>query len=144
MKCPYCSSSKTKVIDKRATNDNSNWRRRECTDCNRRFTTYENVEPITLMVVKKKGGKQVFDKNKIVESVIKSRSKKNLPMERIESIVDDIEREILARNCEEIKSNEIGELVLKHLKPVDPVAYIRFASVFRQFDDISTFENEIK
>lgn len=143
MNCPYCSSSKLKVIDKRASVDNSNWRRRECENCNKRFTTYENVEPIKLMVVKKDNSKVFFDKNKIVKSIIKARSKKKLRSEQIEKIVDEIERKILSTDKKEVSTRDIGELVLENLKIIDPVAYLRFASVFRQVKDVEGFRREM-
>jgi len=144
MHCPYCSSESTKVIDKRTVSSTTNWRRRECLDCSKRFTTYESVEPIKLKVIKKGGQLQDFDKNKIVNSIIKARSKKTLPIEKIEEIADSIENEVTAKNNQSIASKEIGELILKHLKIVDPIAYIRFASVFKEYSDISNFENDIK
>ena len=104
LKCPYCSSSETKVIDKRASADNSNWRRRECSNCNKRFTTYENIEPIKLKVIKKNGSVKSFDKNRIVKSIIQARSKKKLSMNQIEAIVDDIERKLLTENKEKVST----------------------------------------
>ncbi len=144
MHCPYCSSNSTKVIDKRAFSETTNWRRRECLNCQKRFTTYENVEPIKIKVIKSTGQFQDFDKNKIVGAIIKSRSKKTLPIEKIEEIADSIEAEILSKNVFEIPSKNIGEMILSRLKVADPVAYIRFASVFRGYTDVSSFENDIK
>lgn len=144
MKCPFCSSKKTKVVDKRSVQGNSmNWRRRECLNCERRFTTYESFDAAKLFVVKKNGSKSPFDKNKIVESIIKSRGKKRLTLERIEGVVDDIERTLLAKNVEDVSSKEVGALVLEHLKRVDPVAYIRYASVFKEFETVDSFEKEL-
>ncbi|MDD4353627.1 MAG: transcriptional regulator NrdR, partial [Candidatus Nanoarchaeia archaeon] len=144
MHCPYCSSELTKVIDKRTVSDTTNWRRRECLTCTKRFTTYESVEPIKIKVLKKNGQLQDFDKNKIVNAIIKSRSKKTLPIEKIEEIADSIENELLSKNSFNITSKEVGELILKNLKTADPIAYIRFASVFKGYTDVSHFEDDIK
>ncbi|MDD5499509.1 MAG: transcriptional regulator NrdR, partial [Candidatus Nanoarchaeia archaeon] len=144
MHCPYCSSESIKVVDKRTVSSTTNWRRRECLSCFKRFTTYESVEPIKIKLLKKNGQMQDFDKNKIVTSIIKARSKKTLPIEKIEEIADSIENELLSRKDFEISSKDVGELILKHLKISDPVAYIRFASVFKEYSDISNFESEVK
>jgi ribonucleoside-triphosphate reductase (formate) len=144
MHCPYCLSESIKVIDKRPVSGTTNWRRRECLNCTKRFTTYESVEPIKIKVLKKNGQSQNFDKNKIVNAIIKSRSKKTLPIEKIEQIADSIERELLSKNSFNIISKDIGELILKQLKIADPIAYIRFASVFKEYTDVSNFETDIK
>jgi ribonucleoside-triphosphate reductase len=144
MHCPYCSSELTKVIDKRTVSSTTNWRRRECLTCNKRFTTYESVEPIKIKVLKKSGETQDFDKNKIVAAIIKSRSKKTLPIEKIEEIADSIENELITKNIFAVTSKDVGEMILKQLKTADPIAYIRFASVFREYTDVTNFENDIK
>lgn len=143
LNCPYCSSQETRVVDKRSVDEKKNWRRRECSNCGKRFTTYENLKPIKLKVVKRNGSTVDFNKNKIVKSVIKARSKKKLSNDEIEDLVDEIEKELLKKEEKKVTSLEIGELVLKHLKKVDPVAYVRFASVFREFDSINGFEKEL-
>ncbi|VVB74479.1 Transcriptional repressor NrdR [Candidatus Tiddalikarchaeum anstoanum] len=144
MKCPYCSSNKSKVVDKRAVSgENVNWRRRECLTCKQRFTTYESVEAVKLNVAKKDGSLQAFDKNKIAEGIIRASGKHKIPMERVEYIVDDIERKLLSKGAENVTSKEIGELVLEYLKKEDPVSYVRFASVFRQYDSVEAFEREL-
>ncbi|MDD4202127.1 MAG: transcriptional regulator NrdR [Candidatus Omnitrophica bacterium] len=145
MKCPFCGSNNDKVIDSRSSNaGQSVRRRRECVDCEKRFTTYEYVEEIPLMVVKKDGRRESFERKKLIAGLIKACEKRPIPIETIEDLVDKIERQ-LQRNFEkEVDSNKIGELVMKYLFEIDEIAYVRFASVYRQFRDVSQFMKELK
>lgn len=145
MKCPYCSYGETKVIDSRPTEDNSSIRRRrECLKCQRRFTTYEKVEDIPVFVIKKDGTREPFNKRKILNGLIKACEKRPVSILKIENIADDIEKQIYNSMEQEVKSSLIGELVMKTLKETDEVAYVRFASVYRQFKDISSFMTELQ
>ena len=145
VKCPYCGSRGTRVVDKRDSEDNAvTRRRRECQSCNGRFTTYERAEIGALMVVKKDGRRQEFDRVKLRSSLQKACTKRPISSEMIERIIDQIEADIRARDSLEISSSAIGDLVVERLKDLDQVAYIRFASVYRAFADISSFEDELK
>ncbi|RLJ10035.1 MAG: hypothetical protein DRP15_01440, partial [Candidatus Aenigmatarchaeota archaeon] len=145
MKCPYCSSENTRVIDKRETGDMSiTRRRRECLNCGKRFTTYERIESVDLVVVKKDGRREPFDRQKLQRGITKACEKRPISTETIEDIVNEIESELRRLNLPEVESRLIGELVMKKLKEVDKVAYIRFASVYKEFRDIESFENELK
>ena len=145
MRCPYCKELDSRVIDSRAADDgNSIRRRRECTSCGRRFTTYEVVEKMPLMVIKNDGRRVVFDKNKILNGLIRSCEKRNIPTEQVVALADEIERELRNTMEREIKTKAIGELVMEKLKNFDEVAYIRFASVYRKFADISMFKEELE
>ena len=145
MKCPYCDNVDTKVIDSRPTEEgHAIRRRRECDQCGRRFTTYEKVEETILMVVKKDGRREAFDRNKILNGIIKACEKRPVSMAQMESIVDEIEKTISNSMKKEVESCNIGELIMNLLKTVDEVAYVRFASVYRQFADVSTFIKEIE
>ncbi|SHJ56868.1 transcriptional regulator NrdR [Tepidibacter formicigenes] len=145
MKCPYCNFSQSKVIDSRPTDEGSSIRRRrECESCKKRFTTYEKVEDITLMVIKKDGNRERFDRSKIINGIIKSCEKRPVSIDVIENIVTDIENSINRSMVREIDSNKIGELVMEKLKEIDEVAYVRFASVYRHFKDINTFLQELE
>lgn len=144
MKCPYCSSEDTKVIDKRPSDDRTFRRRRECEKCEKRFTTYERIEIVPLTVIKRDGRREDFDKNKIRIGIMKACEKRPINQEKIEKIVDEIENELLNMDTTEIKSKVIGDLVMNSLKNVDEVAYIRFASVYKKFRDIESFEKELK
>jgi len=145
MKCPYCENSDTKVIDSRPTEDgHAIRRRRECDKCNRRFTTYEKIEEMILMVVKKDGSREAFDRSKIMNGIIKACEKRPVAMADIERIVDEIERGLNNMMEKEIKSSFIGELIMEQLQQLDEVAYVRFASVYRQFTDVNTFVAEIE
>ena len=145
MKCPYCGSRKDKVIDSRSSNAGRNVRRRrECLKCERRFTTYEYIEEIPLMVVKKDGRREPFDRKKLLAGIIKACEKRPISIEKQESLVDKIEKQIQRRFAKEVDSKEIGELVMKHLYELDEIAYVRFASVYRQFRDVSQFMKELK
>lgn len=145
MKCMYCGSLDSKVIDSRLSEDGTSIRRRrECTSCGKRFTTYETVEQTPIMVIKKSGNRQLFDPNKIRMGLLKACEKRPVPMVEIERMVSDIEKRVHNSLEQEITSNQIGEYVMDALKEVDEVAYVRFASVHRQFKDINTLLSEIE
>lgn len=145
MKCRYCLGTDSKVVDSRPTEDGTAIRRRrECINCGRRFTTYEKIEEIPIMVIKKDGTRQAFDGDKIRAGVRKACEKRPVSATDIDKLVDDVEREIFNSLEQEIKSQYIGELVMQRLKDLDEVAYVRFASVYRQFKDINTFMAELK
>ncbi|MBC8388208.1 MAG: transcriptional regulator NrdR [Candidatus Hydromicrobium sp.] len=144
MKCPYCSNPDTRVIDSRLTDSNDSVRRRRmCEKCSKRFTTYERLENQPIAVIKKDNTRQPFDRNKILSGLIRACIKRNISTEVLNKIVDDIENEISNMPSNEIQSKEIGNLVLKRLKNLDKVAYIRFASVYKQFDSIKQFTKEL-
>ncbi len=145
MKCPTCHYKETKVIDSRLNSDGSSIRRRrECLKCEKRFTTYEYVEQVPLMVVKKDGRRQPFDRTKIVSGLVKACEKRPVSIDRIESIVSDVERAIQRQYDREVQANVIGEMIMERLAAVDEVAYVRFASVYRQFRDVNQFMSELK
>ncbi len=144
MLCPYCASEELKVIDKRESDEKSVRRRRECLKCEKRFTTYERIESADLIVVKKEGRRERFDRNKLKGGILKACEKRPITNETIEKIVDEIETELRNEDQVEIPSKKIGGLVMKKLKRTDKVAYIRFASVYREFADLESFENELK
>jgi transcriptional regulator nrdR len=144
MKCPFCQAQDTKVIDSRPADDNSSIkRRRQCESCNKRFTTYEKLETIPLMVIKKDESRENFDRSKIEAGIIQSCHKRPVSTAEIKKTVDDIENQIYAMEVSEIPTKAIGELVMERLKELDEVAYVRFASVYREFKDVSTFMDEI-
>lgn len=144
MKCPYCGYQESKVVDSRHADDSTSIRRRrECLSCQKRFTTYETVESLPIIVVKRDGTRQAFDRNKVLNGMLRACEKRPVPLTRMEEAVDDIEQ-ILQNSLErEIRSEEIGELVMERLKSMDEVAYVRFASVYRQFKDINSFMAEL-
>lgn len=145
MKCPFCYVPESKVIDTRASeNGMSIKRRRECISCGRKFTTYERVEDIVLMVVKKDGTRQPFDRRKLTNGIVRACEKRPITMEQIDKTVSDIELKVYNKINKEITTYEIGELVMDSLKELDDVAYVRFASVYRQFKDVNTFMDELK
>ncbi len=145
MRCPYCNYIESKVVDSRPTDEGQAIRRRrECIDCGRRFTTYEKVEEIPIIVVKKDGNRQVYNRNKLLNGIIKSCEKRPVSMNEIENIVDDIEKKLSNSLEKEITSREIGEMVMNRLKGIDEVSYVRFASVYRQFKDVNSFMDELK
>ena len=145
MRCPYCKQLDSRVIDSRGADDgNSIRRRRECTACGRRFTTYEVVEKMPLIVIKNDGRRVVFDHDKLLNGLIRSCDKRNIPTERIVSLADEIERELRNTMDREVTTKAIGELVMEKLRNFDEVAYIRFASVYRKFADISMFKEELE
>ena len=144
MKCPFCSNPDTRVIDSRLTDSNDSVRRRRmCEKCGKRFTTYERLENQPIAVIKKDNTRQPFDRNKILSGLIRACIKRNISTEVLNKIVDDIENEISNMSSNEIQSKEIGNLVLKRLKNLDKVAYIRFASVYKQFKTIRQFTREL-
>ncbi len=145
MKCPYCGKDNTRVVDSRPVDDNSAIRRRRlCDSCGKRFTSYEKVEMIPLMVVKKDLNREPFSRSKIEGGVVRACHKRPISAGQIKELVDSVEAEIYNRGEREVTSSEIGELVMKKLKDLDPVAYVRFASVYREFKDVNTFMTEIK
>jgi len=145
MKCPFCGNVEDKVVDSRiASEGESIRRRRECLKCQRRFTTYESIEKSTLMVIKKDGRREPFDRNKILSGLLRACEKRPVSMETVEEVVDSIERTLQKNYDKEVVSSDIGELVMKHLHDIDEVAYVRFASVYRQFKDINQFLGELK
>ena len=144
MKCPFCTHPESKVVDSRPADEgNSIRRRRECLDCHKRFTTYETVESLPLVVIKRDGRRQAFDKEKLLSSMLKACEKRSVPMSTLEQLADEIEQSLQNEMEREIPSTEIGELVMDQLKDVDEVSYVRFASVYRQFKDIGTFMAEL-
>ncbi len=145
MKCPFCENPDTKVIDSRHTEEGyAIRRRRECGNCNKRFTTYEKVEEMMLMVIKKDGRREAFDRNKIINGIIKACEKRPVSMSDIEQVTNEIERGLNNMMEKEVESTFIGELIMEQLKKLDEVAYVRFASVYRQFTDVNTFVAEIE
>lgn len=145
MKCPSCQYKETKVIDSRLNTDaTSIRRRRECLKCQKRFTTYEYVEQVPLMVVKKDGRRQPFDRNRIITGLVKACEKRPVSIDRIEEVTNDIERTIQREYDREVRSKDIGELIMEKLANLDEVAYVRFASVYRQFRDVNQFMTELK
>ena len=145
MKCPYCYVPESKVIDSRpADNGMSIKRRRECVSCGRKFTTYEKVEDIPLRVIKKDASRQSFDKSKIMNGVTRACEKRPVTSEQIEKLVNEIEAQVYNTSNKEITTLEIGEMVMEGLKELDDVAYVRFASVYRQFKDVNTFIDELQ
>ncbi len=145
MKCPFCGFIEDKVIDSRSSNeDKSVRRRRECMKCKRRFTTYEYIEEIPLMVIKKDGRREAFDRNKIISGILKACEKRPVSMEKVEAVVDKVEKELQKSFDKEVKAQVVGELVMDYLHKLDEVAYVRFASVYRQFKDINQFMKELK
>ena len=145
MKCPFCSSENTRVIDSRPADDNNSIRRRRlCDDCGKRFTTYEKVETIPLIVIKKDNIREQYDRSKIEAGVLRACHKRPIPVNDINALIDKVELEIFNREEKEISSTIIGELIMNKLKDLDSVAYVRFASVYREFKDVNTFMNELK
>ncbi len=145
MKCPFCENSDSRVIDSRPTEEgHAIRRRRECDKCGKRFTTYEKVEEMSFMVIKKDGRREAFDRSKVLNGILKACEKRPVPMASIERIVNDIERGLNNMMEKEIESKVIGEVIMEHLRELDEVAYVRFASVYRQFTDVNTFVAEIE
>lgn len=144
MKCPYCGKENTRVIDSRPTDDSSIRRRRQCDECGKRFTTYEKVETLPLIVVKKDNNREPYDREKIVAGIVRSCHKRPISMTQINDMVDDIEGQIFNMGEKEIPTTTIGSIVMDKLKDLDEVAYVRFAFVYREFKDVNTFMDEIK
>ena len=144
MKCPFCGNVKDRVIDSRTSKDNSIRRRRECLKCGKRFTSYERVENIVPMVIKKDGRRELFDRSKILNGLKKACEKRPVSIETLEGITDSIEKKLIERGVKEVSSTWIGEEVMSSLRELDKVAYVRFASVYRQFKDLTELMNEVK
>ena len=145
MKCPFCSHENTRVIDSRPAEDNNSIRRRRvCDECGKRFTTYEKIETIPLIIIKKDNNREAYDRAKIEAGVLRACHKRPVSAQQITTVVDEVENEIFNRDEREIPSGTIGELVMNKLKDLDAVAYVRFASVYREFKDVNTFMDELK
>ncbi|MBQ4474243.1 MAG: transcriptional repressor NrdR [Lachnospiraceae bacterium] len=145
MKCPFCGEENTRVIDSRPSDDNNSIRRRrQCDSCRKRFTTYEKVETIPLIVVKKDNNREPYDRQKIEAGILRSCHKRPISVDQIRQTTDEIENEIFRMEEKEIPSSVIGEIVMEKLRKLDPVAYVRFASVYREFKDVNTFMDELK
>ncbi len=145
MKCPFCSGEESKVVDSRSTDDNvAIRRRRECLRCNKRYTTYEKIEDIPVLVIKRDLNREFFNRDKIIRGLVIACQKRPVSRAIIENITNDIEKSLNNKMITEISSEDIGEMVLEKLKTIDEVAYVRFASVYRQFEDINTFMDEIR
>lgn len=145
MKCPYCNADDTKVIDSRPADDNSSIRRRrQCDKCKKRFTTYEKVEAIPMVVIKKDQTREPYDRSKIAQGVFRSCHKRPISVEQLNSLVDSVEADVFNSEVREVPSSYIGELVMKRLENLDAVAYVRFASIYREFKDVDTFMQELK
>ena len=145
MKCPFCNYNDTKVIDSRGQEDNSVIRRRRlCESCGKRFTTYERIDMIPITVIKNDGTREIFDKTKIINGAMKSCNKRPVTAQQIQELADDIENTLMGLGEREVESKQIGNMVMDRLKEVDEVAYVRFASVYRQFKDINTFIDELE
>ena len=144
MRCPFCFNEDTQVIDSRETEDQAAVRRRrECSKCEKRFTTYERIELQDLMVIKKDGSRQAFDRNKLIAGIRRACEKRPIPTEKIERAVDEIERDLRGMASTEVQSKLVGDMVMKKLREIDPVAYIRFASVYKSFKNLGAFEREM-
>ena len=145
MKCPYCGNPDTRVVDSRPVDDNASIRRRRvCDDCGKRFTSYERVETVPLVVIKKDKTREIFDRSKIESGVIRACHKRPVSAQQIRELVDSVESEVASRGDREIPSTEIGEMVMSRIKNLDPVAYVRFPSVYHEFKDVETFMDELK
>ena len=145
MKCPFCSYRDSRVIDSRAVEDGTSIRRRrECPDCGRRFTTYEKYEETPLVVSKKDGRRELFDAKKLLGGLLKAFEKRPVPYEKVQEIADSVERELRMNGESEVESSRIGERVMQHLEETDQIAYVRFASVSRQFADVKNFMQELE
>ena len=144
MKCPFCGDQDSKVVDSRHSDDGlSIRRRRECMNCQRRFTTYEYVETLPIIVVKRDGSRQAFDRNKILNGMVRACEKRQVPFATLEKVTTEIEQNIQNSLEREVTADKIGEMVMERLKPLDEVAYIRFASVYRRFQDVNSFMQEV-
>ena len=145
MKCPFCNQDSTRVVDSRPADDNYSIRRRRlCDECGKRFTTYEKVETLPLIVIKKDRTREEYDRSKIEAGVLRACYKRPIPIQKINDLIDSVETEIFNREEREIESKEIGEMVMDRLKDLEAVAYVRFASVYREFKDVNTFMDELK
>lgn len=145
MRCPFCGYIESRVLDSRPSEEGAAIRRRrECGQCGRRFTTYEKVDEIPIIVVKKESKREVFDRNKVLGGVIKACEKRSIPLAEMERVVDDIEKDLRNKMEVEVSSHDIGEMVMTKLRELDEVAYVRFASVYRQFKDVNNFVQELE
>lgn len=145
MKCPFCGNGDTRVIDSRPAEDNNSIRRRRvCDECGKRFTTYEKVETIPLIIIKKDKNREAYDRAKLESGILRACHKRPVTAQQISNLVDEVETEIYSLEEKEIESRVIGEIVMNKIKDVDPVAYVRFASVYREFKDVNTFMDELK
>ena len=145
MKCPFCGSENTKVIDSRPVEEGGSIRRRRlCGNCSKRFTTYEKIETIPLNIIKKDKGREMYDRSKLESGILRACYKRPVSTANIQRMIDQIETELYNQEEKEISSKEVGEIVMRHLKEVDGVAYVRFASVYREFKDVDTFMDELK
>jgi len=144
MKCPYCGSVETKVLDKRDINNSEiTRRRRECSSCNKRFTTYERVEAFNVLIIKKDGRREQYSRDKLKKGVLIACQKRNVSMDRIGKLLDKVESKIMSNDKREIEAKKVGLWVMKELKKLDKIAYIRFASVYREFEDVTRFKEEL-
>lgn len=144
MKCPFCGYADTKVIDSRPTDDDARIRRRrECLSCENRFTTYEIIETVPIVVVKKDKSREAFDRQKVLNGMVRACEKRHVPLDELEKAVDEIEQTLQNSLEKEVSSLQIGELAMDQLRKIDEVAYVRFASVYRQFEDVNTFMDEL-
>lgn len=143
MKCIYCDQSETRVLDSRETEDMTR-RRRECMNCDKRFTTYERPEPLQIYIIKKDNSRQLFDREKLKKGVVRACEKRPIPIEKIDNVLNKIEAKLRKINTNEIQSKHLGQEVARHLKQLDKVAYIRFASVYQEFEEINDFKKEIQ
>lgn len=145
MRCPYCNNTEAKVVDSRSSKDgDAIRRRRECLTCGRRYTTYERIEEVAQMVIKKDGSRETFDRWKIKAGILKAIEKRPVSLDQVEALIDDVERKLFGSSEHEVSTESIGEEVMDKLKSVDGVAYVRFASVYRQFKDLNEFMSELK
>lgn len=145
MRCPFCGSGETRVIDSRPTDENNSIRRRrECAGCQNRFTTYETVEDVPILVIKKNGTRQVYDRNKVLNSMLKACEGRQISASSMDKIADKVEKSLNMSMKREVESSEIGQIVMDSLKELDEVAYVRFASVYRNFKDVSSFMEELQ
>lgn len=143
MRCPFCNEEDTKVIDSRPA-ENAIRRRRQCEKCGKRFTTYEKVETIPMMIIKKDNSREAYDRSKVEAGILRACHKRPISIDVINSMVDDIENQILGKDRKEVPSHEVGEMIMDRLRDLDDVAYVRFASVYRDFKDVETFLREIE
>ncbi len=145
MRCPYCNNTDAKVVDSRSSKDgDAIRRRRECLSCARRYTTYERIEEVAQMVIKKGGNRETFDRWKLKAGILKAIEKRPVSLEQVEMLIDEVERKLFGSSEHEVSTIEIGEAVMDKLKTIDEVAYVRFASVYRQFKDLNEFMTELK
>lgn len=145
MKCPFCGNADTRVVDSRPVDDNTSIRRRRvCDVCSKRFTSYERIETVPLVVIKKDKNREIFDRSKLEGGVLRACHKRPISAQKIHDLCESVETEIYNRGDREVESTEIGEMVMNRIKDLDPVAYVRFASVYREFKDVETFMDELK